>query len=115
VSFRLELRPQVLEDLSAAATYYDEREPGRGARFKNAVEQCLEEVLQNPLLPSLREKRRAIDGFTRDLFLIVSFIALLEKPFSSSPSSTRRGMTAIGNNARNVQFLSRPASALRQK
>jgi toxin ParE1/3/4 len=58
VSFRLELRPEILEDVSAAAAHYDEREPGLGARFILAVEQRLDDLLQDPLLPRIRDRAR---------------------------------------------------------
>jgi len=82
VSFRLELRPQVSADVSAAAAWYDEREPGLGAEFAFAVQQRLDELLHNPLLPRIRDQRRASGGFSRAAFLTASFIASPGKPFS---------------------------------
>jgi plasmid stabilization system protein ParE len=60
VSFRLELRPQVSADVFAAAAWYDEREPGLGAGFAFAVQQRLDELLQNPLLPRIRDRVRGV-------------------------------------------------------
>jgi len=60
VSFRLEFRPQVSADTFAAAAWYDEQEPGLGAEFALAVQKRLGELLQNPLLPRLRDQVRGV-------------------------------------------------------
>ena len=41
---RYELRPEALEDLIVAATYYNSEQPGLGDRFIDAVAQALERL-----------------------------------------------------------------------
>ena len=41
---RYELRPEAIEDLIAAATYYNSEQPGLGDRFADAVVQALERL-----------------------------------------------------------------------
>ena len=60
MSFRLELRPQASTDVFAAGAWYDEQEPGLGAEFALAVQKRLDELLENPLLPRLRDQVRRI-------------------------------------------------------
>ena len=60
MSFRLEFRPQVSGDVVAAAAWYEEQEPGLGAEFAFAVQKRLNELLQNPLLPRLRDQLRGV-------------------------------------------------------
>jgi hypothetical protein len=60
VSFRLELRPQVTADVFAAAAWYEERAAGLGAEFAFAVQRRFDELLQNPLLPRIRDRIRGV-------------------------------------------------------
>ena len=60
MGFRLEFRPQVAADVRRAAAWYNNKEPGLGARFRLAVERRIEELLKDPLLPRIRDQRRDV-------------------------------------------------------
>jgi toxin ParE1/3/4 len=60
VSYRLELRPQVSEDVGLAVAWYDARQAGLGARFALAVRDRIDELLPNPLSPRIRDHARGI-------------------------------------------------------
>lgn len=49
VSRRLDTRPQALADIAAAATWYEERQPGLGERFTREVVVAIDALLPNPL------------------------------------------------------------------
>jgi hypothetical protein len=51
VSYRLELRPQVSEDIGSAVAWYDARQGGLGARFALAVRDRIDELLPNRSIP----------------------------------------------------------------
>ena len=59
---RRRLRDEVVQDLTEAADWYDERRPGLGLRFLVAVEETLSRIEENPgLYRSLyRDFRRAL-------------------------------------------------------
>ncbi len=50
----LEIRPEVLKDVSAAADWYDSREFGLGARFDSEIQKVIESLTRNPFLNSRR-------------------------------------------------------------
>lgn len=47
---RRRLREEVVQDLTEAADWYDERRPGLGLRFLAAVEDTLAKIEENPRL-----------------------------------------------------------------
>jgi len=55
-------RDDVVRDLSEAARWYDERRPGLGLRFLDALEETLARIEDNPLLFRIlyRDFRRAL-------------------------------------------------------
>ena len=58
---RVLLRPEAKANLAAASKWYEERRPGLGARFLDAVDAALEKVARNPLRhpPVYKDVRRA--------------------------------------------------------
>ena len=60
MSYRLEVRPQVWNDIAAAAEWYDARESGLGAKFARAVQDRIEDVRKQPLLARIRDIRRSV-------------------------------------------------------
>jgi plasmid stabilization system protein ParE len=60
MSYRLEVRPQVWNDIGVAAEWYDTREPGLGSEFAQAVRDRIEDVRKQPLLARIRDVRRSV-------------------------------------------------------
>ena len=48
MNFRVELHPAVQDDLSEALKWYDEKVPGLGKRFINAVDERFHELSSHP-------------------------------------------------------------------
>ena len=46
----LEFLPEASEEATAAVAYYEEREPGLGARFRREIETASASILDHPLL-----------------------------------------------------------------
>ncbi len=57
MSHRLEIRPQALADIVEAAAWYEDRQPGLGERFKREVVTAIGDLLPNPLMFRLRNRR----------------------------------------------------------
>lgn len=87
VSRRLDIRPQALADIAAAATWYEERQPGLGERFTREVVVAIDALLPNPLLYRLRNRRsgarwcfprtfpyRIVYRFAEDVVTVVAVI-----------------------------------------
>ena len=60
MSYRLEVRPQVWNDIAAAAEWYNSRESGLGEKFAWAVRDRIEDVRKQPLLARIRDSRRSV-------------------------------------------------------
>jgi toxin ParE1/3/4 len=60
MSYRLDVRPQVWNDIAVAAEWYDARELGLGAEFVWAVRVRIEDVRKQPLLARIRDGRRSV-------------------------------------------------------
>ena len=62
MTFRLLLRPAAVADLRDAYAWYEERQPGLGAEFIDAVERKLDQLELNPWqFPAVRDvTRRAV-------------------------------------------------------
>ena len=54
MSWRIEFRPEVEQDVAEAAGWYEERQPGLGADFIEEVIRGWEALADNPLLGSQR-------------------------------------------------------------
>ena len=54
MSWRVTLRPQVEEDMTEAATWYENRQPGLGEEFIAEVIRVWDALAENPLLNSRR-------------------------------------------------------------
>ena len=57
MSYRLEIRPQALADIAEAAAWYEERQPGLGERFTREIVAAIGDLLPNPLVCRLRNRR----------------------------------------------------------
>lgn len=57
-------RPEVVDDLSTAWDWYEQRRSGLGEEFLAAVERCVERITTNPKLFAVvhRDVRRALVG-----------------------------------------------------
>jgi plasmid stabilization system protein ParE len=60
MSYRLEVRPQVWNDIAVAAEWYDARKAGLGVEFAWAVRDRIEDVQKQPLLARIRDGRRSV-------------------------------------------------------
>jgi plasmid stabilization system protein ParE len=60
MSWRLAARPQVDADVTEAATWYEDREPGLGVAFMEEIFRVWDELADNPLLNSRRVAERNI-------------------------------------------------------
>jgi len=60
MSYRLEVRPQVWNDIIAASEWYDSRKAGLGAKFARAVRDKMEDIQKQPLLARIRDSRRSV-------------------------------------------------------
>jgi len=60
MSWRVVVRPEIEQDLTRAADWYDQREEGLGERFIEEVLQVFEALATNPLLRSRRHPRKNI-------------------------------------------------------
>jgi toxin ParE1/3/4 len=49
MSWRVVVRPEVEEDMAEAAAWYDTRQPGLGAEFREEVIQVFDALTDNPL------------------------------------------------------------------
>jgi toxin ParE1/3/4 len=60
MSWHVVVRPEVETDMAEAATWYDTREPGLGAVFREEAFQVFDALADNPLLNSRRHPRKNI-------------------------------------------------------
>ncbi len=60
MSWRVVVRPEVEEDIAEAAAWYEAREDGLGAQFREEVIQVFDALAGNPLLNCRRHPRRNI-------------------------------------------------------
>ncbi|HAV63325.1 MAG TPA: hypothetical protein DCY13_13290 [Verrucomicrobiales bacterium] len=60
MSWRVEFRPEVEEDVAEAAAWYEERQPGLGARFVEEIIHVWDDLSTNPLLDCRRHPTRNI-------------------------------------------------------
>jgi len=60
MSFRVLLRPEAEVDIGEAATWYEDQQSGLGDEFLEAVVQAVDALSANPLLTSVRHRRRNI-------------------------------------------------------
>ncbi|MFT3990488.1 MAG: type II toxin-antitoxin system RelE/ParE family toxin [Luteolibacter sp.] len=57
MNWLVEFRPEVYEDVTIAADWYEQREPGLGSDFVEEIIQTWEEIGKNPWLGSKRHAR----------------------------------------------------------
>jgi toxin ParE1/3/4 len=60
VIYRLEIRPDALGDIEEAANWYKQQEPQLGTDFTRTVVAAIEALTANPLMYSLRDRRRNV-------------------------------------------------------
>lgn len=60
MSWRVDIRPEVEEDVAAAAVWYNEREPGLGIEFVEEIIRVWDALAENPFLDSRRHPTRDI-------------------------------------------------------
>lgn len=60
MSHSLEIRPEALTDIEAAADWYESQEPGLGTDFVQAIIEAIDSLLMNPLIHRLRDRRRNV-------------------------------------------------------
>jgi hypothetical protein len=58
---RIELHPDADAEFAAQVEFYDDREPGLGQKFYREVIACLDWIVRNPLVPSLRRSYRRVN------------------------------------------------------
>jgi plasmid stabilization system protein ParE len=87
VSYRLDIRPEALEDVAEAAAWYEERQSGLGERFTREVIAAIDGLVPNPMLHRLRHRRlgarwcfpanfpyRVVYRFKDDVIVVVAVI-----------------------------------------
>lgn len=60
MKWRVEFRPEVEEDVAAAATWYEAKQPGLGAVFVEELIQVWDRLAENPLLDCRRHPTKNI-------------------------------------------------------
>jgi len=60
VSHQLDIRPDALADIEAAAVWYEEQQPGLGADFVRTVRRAINTLPANPLIHRVRDRRRNV-------------------------------------------------------
>ena len=60
MSWRVEFRPEVEEDVAEAAAWYEERQPGLGAAFVEELILVWDSLAENPFANSRRHPKRDI-------------------------------------------------------
>ena len=60
MNWRVEFRPEVEEDVTEAAAWYDEREPGLGAEFVEEIIRVWDALSENPLLDCRRHPTKNV-------------------------------------------------------
>ena len=68
VTYRLEVRPEALSDIEAAARWYDEQQSGLGSEFLQAAVAAIDALPNHPLIYRVRHKRRNIRWKLLDRF-----------------------------------------------
>jgi plasmid stabilization system protein ParE len=63
VTYRLEIRPDALADIEAAAEWYEAREPDLGANFARTVLEAIDSLPNHPLIYRVRERRQNVRWF----------------------------------------------------
>jgi plasmid stabilization system protein ParE len=60
VKWRVEIRPEVEQDVAEAASWYEKRQPGLGAEFVEEVIRVWDALAENPLLDCRRHPKKNI-------------------------------------------------------
>ena len=60
MNWRVEIRPNVEEDVAEAASWYDSRQPGLGADFVEQIIQVWDSLGQNPFLNARKDSPKNI-------------------------------------------------------
>lgn len=60
MNWRVELRPEVEEDVAEAAAWYESRQAGLGAEFVEEVIRVWDQLEENPLLNSRRHSAKNV-------------------------------------------------------
>ena len=60
MNWRVVIRPEVEQDISEAAQWYESREPGLGSKFVEEIISVWDALAENPLLHSRRHPRKNI-------------------------------------------------------
>lgn len=68
MSYRLEVRPDVLIDIEEAVQWYENREPGLGVDFARDVLHAIDSLALNPLIYRLRHRRQNVRWLLLDRF-----------------------------------------------
>jgi len=74
MTYELLVRPEAESDMLAAHAWYEDRKPGLGAQFLQAVESCLETIRRYPLAYAKVEgevRRALLKRFPYGIFYIV--------------------------------------------
>jgi toxin ParE1/3/4 len=58
--WRVEVRPEVEQDVAEAAAWYESRQPGLGAEFVEEIIRVWEALAENPLLNSRRHPTKNV-------------------------------------------------------
>ncbi|HXS00858.1 MAG TPA: hypothetical protein VN724_09810 [Pyrinomonadaceae bacterium] len=74
VNYRLEIRPDALADIEAAATWYEEHEAGLGTDFVKTVLESIDSLLVNLLFTNCVTGDETFAGFSQIVFLTKSYI-----------------------------------------
>ncbi len=96
MSYRLEIRPDAVEDLEATANWYEAQQADLGTDFVRTVLAAIESLPQNPLIYQIRERRRMCAGFCRlgfptGLFIEYAMISLRSLPCSTQLVTAENG------------------------
>ncbi len=60
MSYRLDIHPKAMADISEAAGWYEQRQPGLGERFAREVISAIDSLGRDPLLYRLRHHRLGV-------------------------------------------------------
>jgi plasmid stabilization system protein ParE len=95
VPLELIVRPEAEEDLTAAFDWYEERVPGLGPQFLDAVEAAFRSLLQNPLqFPVVYKtlRRALLRRFPYQIFFLVEAHAVIVVAVFHASRSPKRWM-----------------------
>jgi hypothetical protein len=79
MSWRVIVRPEIEQDLTEAANWYDSREEGLGDRFIAEVMEVVEALERNPCSKAAATRERVFAGVTHNIFPIASSMRLWTK------------------------------------